>query len=195
MYEKYIKRFLDIIFSFFALLILLIIFIPVALAIKFEDHGPIFYLDKRYGKDMKKFTMYKFRSMKVNAPDIRNSDGTTFNSKDDPRVTKVGKFIRKTSIDELPQILNVLLGHMSLIGPRPSPLGDKSQYGPVFMRKFEVKPGITGYSQAYLRNEASMEQRIEYDNFYIDNISFMFDVKIFFQTIVSVLKSKNIYRN
>lgn len=195
MYEKYIKRVLDIIFSFFALLILLVIFIPVALAIKFEDHGPIFYLDKRYGKDTKKFTMYKFRSMKVNAPDIRNSDGTTFNSKDDPRVTKVGKFIRKTSIDELPQILNVLLGHMSLIGPRPSPLGDKSQYGPAFMRKFEVKPGITGYSQAYLRNEASMEQRIEYDNFYIDNISFMFDVKIFFQTIVSVLKSKNIYRN
>lgn len=195
MYRNFVKRLLDIIISFIALLLLSIVFVPVALAIKFEDGGPVFYFDRRYGKDMKEFIMYKFRSMKVNAPDIRNEDGTTYNSANDPRVTKVGRFIRKTSIDELPQIINVLIGQMSLIGPRPSPLGDKTQYGEEFFRKFEVKPGITGYSQAYVRNEASMEKRIEYDTYYVENISFLLDVKIFFATIGAVFKSKNIYRN
>lgn len=195
MYKNFIKRLLDIVLSFLILIVLMLVFIPVAIAIKLEDGGPVFYLDKRYGKDMKEFIMYKFRSMKVNAPDIRNEDGTTYNSANDPRVTKIGRFIRKTSIDELPQILNVLIGDMSLIGPRPSPLGDKTQYGEKFFRKFEVKPGITGYSQAYVRNEASMETRIEYDTYYVDNISFPLDVKIFFATIASVFKSKNIYRN
>lgn len=195
MYRYFIKRLLDIILSLIALPFIIIIMIPVSIAIKLEDRGPIFYNATRIGKDKLNFTMYKFRSMKVNAPDIRNEDGTTFNSDKDIRVTKVGKFLRKTSIDEIPQILNVLKGDMSFIGPRPSPLGDKSIYPKEFFRKFEVRPGITGYNQATVRNNALMEERIKNDSFYVDNISFILDIKILIMTIVSVLQSKNINRN
>ena len=195
MYRYFIKRLLDIIFALILLPIVLVIIIPVSIAIKIEDGGPVFYNGPRLGKNMKQFTMYKLRSMKVNAPDIRNEDGTTFNSNDDPRVTKVGKFIRKTSIDELPQIFNVLKGEMSFIGPRPSPLGDKSIYPKEFFKKFDVLPGITGYNQALLRNNATMEERIKNDSYYVDNISFRLDMKILFMTIGNVVFSKNIYRN
>ncbi|GAA0708695.1 sugar transferase [Paraclostridium ghonii] len=195
MYRYFIKRLFDILVSLIALPFIMIIMIPVSIAIKLEDRGPIFYNAKRIGKDKLNFTMYKFRSMKVNAPDIRNEDGTTFNSDNDTRVTKVGKFLRKTSIDELPQILNVLKGDMSFIGPRPSPLGDKSIYPEEFFRKFEVRPGITGYNQATVRNNALMEERIKNDSFYVDNISFIVDLKILIMTVVSVLQSKNINRN
>lgn len=195
MYRYFIKRLLDIIFALILLPIVLVIIIPVSIAIKLEDGGPVFYNGPRLGKNMKQFTMYKLRSMKVNAPDIRNEDGTTFNSNDDPRVTKVGKFIRKTSIDELPQIFNVLKGEMSFIGPRPSPLGDKSIYPKEFFKKFDVLPGITGYNQALLRNNATMEERIANDSYYVDNISFRLDIKILFMTIGNVMLSKNIYRN
>jgi lipopolysaccharide/colanic/teichoic acid biosynthesis glycosyltransferase len=195
MYRYFIKRLLDVILALILLPIVLVIIIPVSIAIKIEDGGPVFYNGPRLGKNMKQFTMYKLRSMKVNAPDIRNEDGTTFNSSDDPRVTKVGKFIRKTSIDELPQIFNVLKGEMSFIGPRPSPLGDKSIYPKEFFKKFDVLPGITGYNQALLRNNATMEERIKNDSYYVDNISFRLDMKILFMTIGNVVFSKNIYRN
>lgn len=195
MYRYFIKRLLDVLLSLIALPFIMIIMIPVSVAIKIEDRGPIFYNAPRIGKDNLNFTMYKFRSMKVNAPDIRNEDGTTFNSDNDIRVTKVGKFLRKTSIDELPQILNVLKGDMSFIGPRPSPLGDKSIYPKEFFRKFDVRPGITGYNQATVRNNALMEERIKNDSFYVDNISFILDIKILIMTILSVLQSKNINRN
>lgn len=195
MYHYGIKRLLDIIISILALPILLIVFLPVALLIKLEDKGPIFYNAPRLGKNMKEFTMYKFRSMVVNAPDIRNNDGTTYNSDKDPRVTKVGKILRKTSIDELPQIFNVLKGDMSLVGPRPSPLGNKELYPKEYFRKFDVRPGITGYNQALLRNKSTMEQRIKNDLYYVENLSLILDIKIIFLTIVSVLKFKNINRN
>lgn len=195
MYQSVIKRILDIILSLILIPFVLIAMIFVAIAIKLDDGGSVFYLDRRYGKDMKEYTMYKFRSMKENAPDIRNADGTTFNSSTDSRVTRVGRFMRKTSVDELPQILNVLLGHMSFVGPRPSPLGDKSQYGDEFYKKFEVKPGITGYNQAYVRNNATMEERIKNDTYYVENVSLPLDIKIIIKTFTSVLSSKNIYRN
>jgi undecaprenyl phosphate N,N'-diacetylbacillosamine 1-phosphate transferase len=195
MYKIFLKRLLDILLSIVALPFAILIFIPVAIAIKLDDGGSIFYLDNRLGKSMKPFKMFKFRSMMENAPDIRNEDGTTYNAADDFRVTKVGRFLRKTSLDELPQILNVLLGSMSFVGPRPSPVGDKSQYPEVFFQKYLVKPGITGYSQAKSRNSASMEKRIEEDSYYVQHISFVLDVKIIFWTIQSVFKRKNIYRN
>jgi lipopolysaccharide/colanic/teichoic acid biosynthesis glycosyltransferase len=195
MYRYGIKRILDIILSLLGLPFLLIVMIPVVIAIKLEDKGPIFYNALRVGKGMKEFKMYKFRSMKVNAPDIRNEDGSTFNSDNDPRVTKVGKFLRKTSIDEIPQLLNVLKGDMSFVGPRPSPLGNKHLYPKEYFRKFDVRPGITGYNQAILRNHSTMEQRIKNDLFYVENISFILDLKIIFWTLIGVLKSKNIYRN
>src|SRR5699024_1762494 len=195
MYRYFIKRFLDIVFSLLLLPFFVIILVPLAIAIKLDDKGSVFYLSNRLGKNMKEFKMFKFRSMKENAPDLRNSDGTTYNSKDDPRVTRVGKILRKTSIDEIPQIINVFLGHMSFVGPRPSPLGDKSIYPKEFFDKYKVKPGITGYSQAKVRNNATMDERIYLDKFYVDNISLILDIKIIFKTILSVLGSKNINRN
>ncbi len=195
MYRYYIKRFFDFILSLCILPFLLAIMIPVAIIIKLEDGGPVFYNALRLGKNMKEFPMYKFRSMKVNAPDIRNEDGSTFNSDNDPRVTRVGRILRKTSIDELPQLLNVLKGDMSFVGPRPSPLGNKDLYPKEFFRKFDVRPGITGYNQAVLRNKSTMEQRVKNDVFYVENISAFLDVKIVFMTATSVLSSKNINRN
>lgn len=195
MYQSFIKRCIDLLMSLCGIFLFLIVLIPVSILIKIEDNGPVFFNGKRLGKDMKEFTMFKFRTMKVDAPDIRNSDGTTFNSDNDNRVTRIGKFLRKTSIDELPQFVNVLIGDMSIIGPRPSPLGNKDMYPARFFKKYEVKPGITGYNQALLRNAATMEERIENDAFYTENISFILDVKIFFWTIKSVLIRKNINNN
>lgn len=194
MYRYGIKRVFDIILSLLALPLLLIVMIPVAILIKLEDRGPVFYNAPRLGRNMKEFKMYKFRSMKVNAPDIRNEDGSTFNSDDDPRVTKVGKILRKTSIDELPQIINVLKGDMSFVGPRPSPLGNKDLYPKEYFRKFEVKPGITGYNQALLRNKSTMKERVINDLYYVENLSFFLDLKILFMTFNSVISSKNINR-
>ena len=121
MYKKFFKRLIDLLFCLIGLPFFLVAFIIFAPIIYFTDKGPVFYNAKRIGKDGKLFKMYKFRSMYVNAPDIRLSDGSTYNGEDDPRVTPIGRFMRKTSIDELPQFLNVLLGHMSIIGPRPDP--------------------------------------------------------------------------
>lgn len=194
MYRYYIKRFFDLVVSLLTLPLLLIILIPVSILIKLEDKGPVFYIAPRLGKNMKEFPMYKFRSMKVNAPDIRNDDGSTFNSNDDSRVTKIGKILRRTSIDEIPQLINLLKGDMSLVGPRPSPLGNKDIYPKEFFRKFDVNPGITGYNQAVLRNKSTMEQRVKNDLYYVENISFCLDVKIIFMTGISVFTSKNINR-
>lgn len=188
------KRALGFILAVIAVPFVLILAIPVSIIIKFEDGGPIFYRGKRVGKDMKEFKMYKFRSMKVNAPDIRNVDGSTFNAEDDPRLTSIGKFIRKTSIDELPQIFNVLLGQMAWIGPRPSPLGNISKYPEYYEKKCKVLPGITGYTQAKLRNSASLEERMRNDIYYAENISFLLDIKIVFMTISTVVFRKGIYR-
>jgi lipopolysaccharide/colanic/teichoic acid biosynthesis glycosyltransferase len=195
MYQHFFKRVFGFILALIALPFVLIVAIPVAIIIKIEDGGPIFFRGKRIGKNLKEFRMYKFRSMKVNAPDIRNEDGSTFNSENDPRLTKVGKFIRKTSIDELPQILNVLLGDMAWIGPRPSPLGNIDKYPGYYEKKCKVLPGITGYTQAKLRNAATLEERMENDIYYAEHISFLFDVKIIFMTINTVLFRKGIYHN
>lgn len=139
--------------------------------------------------------MFKFRTMKMNAPDIRNIDGTTFNSSKDPRLTKIGSFLRKTSIDELPQLFNVLIGDMSLIGPRPSPLGNERTYNDFILQKFKVRPGITGFNQALKRNGATLEERYRNDVYYVDNISFKLDMQIVYLTIKMVVSRKNVYNS
>jgi undecaprenyl phosphate N,N'-diacetylbacillosamine 1-phosphate transferase len=192
MYKKYIKRLFDIIFSLILLPFLLPVIVICSVFIKIEDRGPVFYLGKRLGKDQKTFKMYKLRSMKVNAPDMRNEDGSTFNSEDDPRLTKVGKFIRKTSIDELPQIINVLIGDMSFIGPRPDLPEALDFYNEEEIHKLDVKPGITGYNQAYFRNSIAQSEKFRNDIFYVNNISVIFDIKIILTTIISVIRRKNI---
>jgi undecaprenyl phosphate N,N'-diacetylbacillosamine 1-phosphate transferase len=195
MYKRYFKRFFDIVFAVISLSILSLVFIVVAPLIKLSDGGPIFYNANRIGKNGKLFKMYKFRSMKVNAPDIRLPDGSTYNGEDDPRVTKVGKFLRKTSIDELPQLLNVLIGDMSLIGPRPDPPDWINRYPDEVKIFLTVRPGITGYSQAYFRNSVDGEEKMKNDVYYALNCSFLLDVKIFFKTIASVLKRENMYKD
>ena len=139
------------------------------------------------------FKMYKFRSMKENSQDIRNEDGSTYNGEDDPRVTKIGKLLRKTSLDETPQILNVLKGDMSIIGPRPDLPEHLEKYEENEIRKLEVRPGITGYNQAYYRNSVSWRERIQNDIYYIDHLNFMLDIKIIFKTIYTVVFHKGIY--
>lgn len=194
MYKHLFKRVLDIFISLLALPFIIVIGIFVGIAIWLDDRGSIFYLASRRGKDGKIFKMYKFRSMKMNAPDIRNADNSTYNAPDDPRITKIGKFLRKTSIDELPQFLNVLLGDMSMIGPRPitinKPLEDYDEKRRI---RLEVRPGITGYSQAYFRNSITSEEKLEKDAWYARNVSMMLDIKIIFATIQSVLFHSNIY--
>lgn len=172
-----------------------LVFLVFAPIIYFTDKGPVFYKGERLGKKGKVFRMHKFRSMRVNAPDVRNSDGTTFNSEVDSRVTKIGKFIRKTSIDELPQLIDVFIGKMSFIGPRPDLPDSLSLYNETIKKKLNVRPGITGYSQAVYRNTSTLEQRFSGDVYYAENYSFFLDVKIIFMTAFSVLRRKNVYRN
>jgi len=195
-YARYIKRFLDIVLSLLGLPVLLVILAVCAPLIWLEDHGPVFYNANRLGRNGRLFKMYKLRSMRVNAPDIRNEDGTTYNAEDDPRVTRIGRFLRKTSLDETPQLLNVLRGDMSLIGPRPDLPDDlEALYKPEYMPRLDVRPGITGYSQAYFRNEVSLEDRFSQDLYYVESISFWLDVRILLKTAVTVIKREGVYHN
>ncbi len=191
-YVHFFKKLFDLIVALVALPIVLLIIIIIAPLILLDDRGPIFYAGKRIGYKGKPFGMLKFRSMKVNSPDIRLEDGSTYNGEDDPRVTKVGRFLRKTSLDEIPQFLNVLAGQMSIIGIRPDPLDWLEKYDEHERVILTVKPGITGYNQAYFRNSADGETKLKNDVYYAEHISFWLDVKIFFKTIKTVLFRENI---
>ena len=196
MYKFFFKRLIDLTLSLIALPFFGIIFVILAPIIFLTDRGPVFYNAPRLGKNGKVFKMYKFRSMRVNAPDIRNKDGSTYNGEDDPRVTWIGRIMRKTSLDEVPQLLNVLNGDMSIIGPRPFVTTHYYGYDklePKMKKRISVRPGITGYSQAYFRNSISQDEKIEKDCYYADHVSFALDIKIFFQTVKSVLMHENIY--
>lgn len=172
----------------------LVVSAAAAVAIKIEDGGPVSYSSRRLGKDMKPFTLHKLRSMSVGAPDLRNTDGSTYSAADDPRVTRVGRVLRRTSMDELPQLFNVLKGEMSIIGPRPSPMGNEGKYTESFKRKFEVLPGITGYSQALNRNNDTLAERERTDTHYVDHLSLRLDLEILVRTLVTVATSRNLNR-
>jgi len=195
MYKSFIKRILDFILALIALPFWVIILSIIGPIIYFQDKGSIFYNAPRLGKNGEIFKMYKFRSMKLNAPDLRNSDGSTFNAEDDPRLTKIGKFIRKTSIDETPQLLNIIKGDMSIVGPRPDLPEHRDLYGNNEDRKLEIRPGVTGYNQAYYRNTVPWKERIQHDIYYIDHLTWWLDIKIFFKTAESVLKREDVYIN
>lgn len=192
MYKHFFKPLFDFLLALTALPFILLLCIPVAIAIKADDKGPVFYCGKRIGRNGKPFKMVKFRTMKVNAPDIRLNDGSTYNSDDDDRVTKVGKFLRKTSIDELPQIFNILKFQMSFIGPRPDPVDWLEKYADDERDFLKLRPGVTGYNQAYFRNSADGQQKIDNDNYYYKHISLWFDIKIFFKTFICVVKKENV---
>ncbi len=195
MYVRFFKRLIDLVLSLLAFPFFCLLMIPVAIAIKLEDGGPVFYRSARVGKGFRQFGMYKFRSMRVNAPDIRNADGGTYNAADDPRVTRVGKFLRETSLDETPQLLNIIKGEMSIIGPRAGDWESVDTYADDEKDKVKVLPGLTGYCQAYFRNAASVREKRLKDAWYANHVSFKLDLQIFFKTIATVLKHENLYTN
>lgn len=193
MYAHFVKRIFDILFGLIAMPFLLLAIIILGPCIYFEDKGPIFYNAPRMGKDYRPFKMYKFRSMKVNAPDLVMEDGSTYNGADDPRMTKVGSFMRKTSIDEFPQFLNVLLGTMSMIGPRPDLERETELYRGDESEKLKVKPGITGYAAVYGRNAIPWHERLKLDVYYVRHLSFALDAKVFFRTFKTIFSQEGIY--
>lgn len=192
---KVIKRIFDIISSFIAIIILSPFLLLFGILIKLDSKGPILFKQKRLGKNGKVFTIYKFRTMIVNAEHI--GDGLSIKSDKDPRITKVGGFFRKTSIDELPQLFNVFLGDMSLVGPRPPvtyrPYDGYENYPQWAKKRFEMRPGVTGLAQVKVRNSATWDERIKIDNEYIDSFNLWLDIKILFMTVGKVFGSDNIY--
>lgn len=178
-----------------ALPFVLLVILVFAPAIWLTDKGPVFYNATRAGKGYKPYKMFKLRSMYVDSPDLKNPDGSTFNSDSDPRVTPVGRILRKTSLDEFPQFLNILFGQMSFIGPRPKlwRAGLKlEEMDENHQKSYSIKPGVTGYAQAYYRNSITQDEKFRLDAYYAENVSFGMDVKIIFKTVKSVLLRENI---
>jgi len=196
-YHK-IKRIMDLILSTIGLIILLPVFLIIAIAIKIESKGPVFFKHTRIGKNGKIIKIYKFRSMVQNAEDlIKNFTNEqmkeykeNYKLANDPRITKVGKILRKTSLDELPQIINIIKGELSIIGPRPVVQEELEKYGDKAAKFLSVTPGLTGYWAANGRSDTTYEKRMEMELFYVDNLSMKLDLKIFFKTIISVLKKE-----
>ena len=193
-----IKRLIDIICSFMGLLAFSPLFIIIAIIIKFTSKGPVFFSQKRVGKYGREFDMYKFRSMVVNAEELKEKlaaqnemSGPMFKMKDDPRVTKVGKFIRKTSIDELPQLWNILKGDMSLVGPRPSLPKEVAQFEDWMYKRLEVKPGLTCYWQVSGRNNIDFEDWMKLDVKYVEERNLWIDIKLICKTVFVLFGDKN----
>lgn len=195
---KRTKRLLDIVLSIIGLIVLSPIFLIIATAIKLDSKGKVFFLHNRIGKNGKTIRIYKFRTMVPNAEELINEFNEeqakefreNYKLKDDPRITRVGKFLRKTSLDELPQILNILKGDLSIIGPRPVIEEELEKWGDNKSKFLSVTPGLTGYWAANGRSDITYDERINMELFYIDNCSLLLDIKIFFKTILSVIKKE-----
>ena len=193
-----LKRFIDIIIGTIGLIVCIPIFIIIGIAIKIDSKGPVFFKHKRIGKHGKKLEIYKFRTMIENAEEAmknfteeqKKEFAENFKLENDPRVTRVGKILRKTSLDELPQIINILKGEMSIIGPRPVVRSELEKYGSNQDKFLSVAPGLTGYWAANGRSDVSYEERMALELYYVNNRSLILDMKIFFKTIGSVLKGR-----
>lgn len=195
---KFLKRALDIILSTLGLIILSPIILIVAILIKLESKGPVIFAQKRVGLNGTEFKMYKFRSMVQNAEELKEKlskknemSGPMFKIKEDPRVTKVGKFIRKTSIDELPQLINILKGEMSLVGPRPSLPKEVAKFEPWMLKRLEVKPGLTCYWQVSGRSNIDFFEWMKLDLQYVNDRGFLLDIKLIFKTFFVLFGDKN----
>jgi len=195
---EFLKRLMDIICSMSALIVLAPILIVVAILIKIESKGPVIFSQERVGINNKKFKMYKFRSMVVNAEDMKEKlekqnerKGPMFKIKNDPRVTTIGKFIRKTSIDELPQLINILKGEMSIVGPRPSLPKEVIQFEPWMLERLKVKPGLTCYWQVQGRDHIEFEDWMRLDVKYVKDRNFLLDIKLIFKTFFVFLGDQN----
>ena len=195
-----IKRIFDFMAAICGVIILSPVMLVIAILIKVEDHGPVFYKQVRVGKNGKTFKMYKFRSMFVNADQMlaklkeqNDVEGPMFKMRDDQRVTKIGHFIRKHSLDELPQFLNVIKGDMSLVGPRPPLPSDVAEYSDYDKQRLYVTPGCTGLWQATERNEVGFNEMVQLDIQYIQRASFMFDLWIIWKTVEIIIKPNGSY--
>ncbi len=186
MYAKYVKRILDFLISLIAIIILSPIYLIVAILVRFKLGSPVIFKQKRPGKDGKIFTLYKFRTMS----DKKDENGNLLPDKD--RLTKFGKVLRSTSLDELPELVNILKGEMSLIGPRPLAVSYLPYYNEKEKHRHDVRPGLTGLAQINGRNNLNWEDRFAYDIEYVNNITFINDVKIFFKTFIKVFKKEDI---
>ena len=191
---SFIKNFFDLLFAFFVLIFGFPFFLIIALLIKLSSRGPIFFLQERIGKNKKPFKCMKFRTMHPEAQDIlknlitnneilRKEFEETHKLKNDPRITNIGKFLRKTSLDEIPQFLNVLKLDMSIVGPRPIVKEEIKKYGSSISKIISIKPGITGLWQVSGRNNLSYKRRVALDNLYVNNINFLIDIRIIFRTL------------
>ena len=190
MYKHVIKRIADLFIAVVAFVVLLLPMVIVGIVIKIESKGPAIFVQERVGKNGKVYKMYKFRSMCVGA---EQQEGGVYCVKGDKRVTKVGKFIRATSIDELPQLVNIIKGEMSIIGPRPvlTYYPKKwEEYTQEELKRFDVRPGVTGWAAVHGRKTNTVKARFEYDNYYVDNLTLGLDVKIFFMTIKAVFTNE-----
>jgi exopolysaccharide biosynthesis polyprenyl glycosylphosphotransferase len=194
----FIKRLIDLCFSLIGIIILSPIFIIIAILIKLDSKGSVMFAQERVGKKGKKFKMYKFRSMVVNAEELlvklkdsNEMSGPMFKMKEDPRITKIGKFIRKTSIDELPQLFNVLKGEMSLVGPRPNLPSEVAEFNSYHRLKLLSKPGLTCYWQVMGRNEIGFEEWMELDIKYIEERNLFIDLKLIWKTVFVLFGDKN----
>ncbi len=190
MYKRVVKRIIDLILAIAGIIVLSLPMLIIAIAIKIDSDGPIIFKQERVGKNGKVYWMYKFRSMCVGA---EQQEGGVYCFKGDKRVTKVGKFIRATSIDELPQLINIIKGEMSIIGPRPVLTyypKNWEEYTEDELKRFDVCPGVTGWAAVHGRKTNTVKARFEYDNYYVDNLSFGLDIKIFFMTIKAVLTNE-----
>ncbi|MEM3871986.1 MAG: sugar transferase [Nitrososphaeria archaeon] len=185
-----LKDVFDKLISFIALLILFPFFLMVAIAIKLDSKGPVLFLQERVGLNGKLFKAYKFRTMTTDAPEKTKGK---YIEKDNPYVTRVGRILRRTGIDELPQLINVLKGEMSLVGPRPTLPHQVEKYSDFQRRRLLMKPGITGWALVNGRNKLTWKERINYDIWYIDNWSFWLDIKILFKTVWVVAKGEGLY--
>ena len=186
--ERFTKRVLDIVLCLIVMIPFLIILAVVGIAIKLDDHGPVFYTQDRLTKDLKVFKIYKFRSMKVHSEKEETFQGA---ESDDPRITRVGRFIRRTRIDELPQIINILKGDMSIVGVRPEHIADMKLHEaeiPEYSERYKVKAGLTGYAQVYGKYNTSPYDKLRMDLMYIENYSLMLDVKLILMTLRTLTK-------
>ncbi|WP_072990427.1 sugar transferase [Clostridium cavendishii] len=195
---EFIKRAFDVISALIGLITLSPILLIIAIAIKIDSKGPIIFAQERIGKNESKFKMYKFRSMVVNAEELKSKissknemDGPMFKIKNDPRITKVGAFIRKTSLDELPQLINVIKGEMSIVGPRPSLAKEVEKFEPWMLRRLEVKPGLTCYWQVQGRNSISFVDWMKLDVKYVEDRNLIIDMVLILKTFKVFLGDKN----
>ena len=192
-YQRIGKRACDLAIGIVALPVVGAVTAACGAAIKREDGGPVFYNAPRIGQHGREFTMYKLRSMKVDSPDLVMEDGSTYNGADDPRMTRTGAFMRRTSLDEIPQFLNVLKGDMSVVGPRPDLKRETELYQGDEALKLTVKPGVTGYAAVYGRNSLPWHDRLALDVEYVRTQSFPLDVKVFLKTFTTVFAQEGIF--